>query len=737
MGSGNETLSGRIDYITYKNAQNGYTVFKVSAGGEDVTVVGNFPFITVGDVVTLKGSYVLHPTYGQQFAATECSRETPSTSAAILRYLSSGAVKGIGPATAQKLVKKFGNETLEIIKENPERLAEIRGISLDKALSISDEYKKQFSLQDLMFFLSAFKITPEETARVYKSLGDGAVDRIKENPFVLCMDAIGFSFERVDEIADSLGIEERNQNRIAAGIEYILRHNLSNGHTCLPLERVCDLGAGFLSCERADIDEALDALICSRRIVIDNIDGTQFLFLPQYYSAEEFIAAKLSILCSYSAFTTLHDLEIDYIENRLHIKYEKMQRRFIELAFSSGVAVLTGGPGTGKTTTLNGIIELFEQKDLKVLLAAPTGRAAQRMSELTGREAKTIHRLLEVQWGEDDRPHFNFNERNHLKCDVLIVDEMSMVDSLLFESLLRAVKLGTKLILVGDSDQLPSVSAGNVLHDIIDSGMIPFVALNKIFRQSDAGLIAYNAHEIINGNMPNLDSKDADFFMIDCKDATKAAQTIVNLCAERLPKAYGFSSYDDIQVLCPSRKLELGTVSLNTRLQAKINPEEGVKSSISSGGFTFRVKDKVMQVKNNYDILWHRDDGEQGSGVFNGDIGIIEVIDNYAQLITVRFDDRVASYYGTDISQLEPAYAITVHKSQGSEFNCVILPLMNLQSQLTYRNLLYTAVTRAKRILIIIGDRETVKKMVENDRKTLRYSGLKKMIEDAFNDKTV
>ncbi len=733
MENGFETIKGRIEYITYKNEQNGYTVFKLTVNGEDVVAVGNFPFISAGDVVTLGGKFVVHPSYGPQFAAEKCERETPSTTAAILRYLSSGAVKGIGPATAQKLVSKFGKDTLNILKDSPERLAEIRGISLDKANEISEEYKKQFSLQDLMFFLSAYKITPEEAARTYKYLGDTAIERIKENPYLLCMEEIGFPFERVDEIAESIGIPETNENRLFAGIEYILRHNLSNGHTCLPRKRVCDLAAAFLARDIEEIDHAADKLINEKRIVSDYIDDAEFLFLPSYYSADEFIASKLAVLVAYGSRVTLDSLEIDYIENRLHIKYEKMQRRVIELAFAGGVTVLTGGPGTGKTTTLNGIIELFEQKNLKVVLAAPTGRAAKRMSELTGRDAKTIHRLLEVQWGEGDRPFFSYNERNHLKCDVLIVDEMSMVDTLLFESLLRAVKLGTKLILVGDADQLPSVSAGNVLHDIIKSERIPSITLDKIFRQRDSGLIVYNAHEIINGNMPELDSKDADFFMIDCASPQKAAQTIVALCTERLPKAYGFSSLDDIQVLCPSRKLDLGTVSLNQLLQQAINPAENANCGISYGGFNYRVNDKVMQIKNNYDICWNRDNGEQGSGVFNGDIGRVESIDLHSQLINVRFDDRVAAYYGTDISQLEPAYAVTVHKSQGSEFDCVILPLLGLQSQLTYRNLLYTAVTRAKRIIVIVGDRRTVKQMVENDRKTLRYSGLKKMIEDVFD----
>jgi len=733
MDGETEILKGRVCHITYKNEQNGYTVFKISVGGEEIVSVGNFPFISLGDTVSLKGKYIVHPVYGPQFAADECERETPSTTAAILRYLSSGAIKGIGPATAQRLVQRFGKKTLDIIKDSPKRLAEMRGISPEKAQKISEEYKKQFSLQDLMFFLSAYKITPEETARVYKMLGDGAVERLKENPYLLCMEGIGFPFERVDDIAESLGISEGNTNRTFAGIEYILRHNLLNGHTCLPRKRVCELGASFLGCSVEDVEDAADIMINNGIIVLDYIDDTEFLFLPIYHSADRFIASKLAVLVSYGSKATLDELEIDYIENRLHIKYEALQRKVIELAFSGGVTVLTGGPGTGKTTTLNGIIELFEQKNLKVSLAAPTGRAAKRISELTGREAKTIHRLLEVQWGEGDKPYFNYNERNHLKCDVLIVDEMSMVDTLLFESLLRAVRLGTKLILVGDADQLPSVSAGNVLHDIIESGRIPSVTLNKIFRQSNSGLIVHNAHEIISGRMPNLDCKDADFFMIETTSSKSAAQTVVDLATERLPKAYGFSSFEDIQILCPSRKLELGTVNLNQILQDAINPAGASSPVISHGGFSFREEDKVMQIKNNYDICWTRDDGEQGSGVFNGDIGRIEKIDNVSQLVTVRFDDRVASYYGTDISQLEPAYAVTVHKSQGCEFDCVILPLLNIQSQLTYRNLLYTAVTRAKRIIVIVGDRKTVRQMVENDRKTLRYSGLKKMIEDVFD----
>ena len=729
-----ERISGRIEHITYKNSQNGYTVFKLYANGEEVVATGKFPFISVGEVVTLTGTYTVHPTYGPQFRADECERQTPSTSAAILRYLSSGAIKGIGPATAQKLLKRFGSETLDIIKDQPERLAEIRGISLEKARDISAEYNKQFSIQDLMLFLSKFKVSPEAATKVYKLFGDGSVDTIKANPFVLCREEIGFPFERVDEIAEELGCSRYDENRISAGIEYILRHNLLNGHTCLPKAKVCSLGAVFLECEESDVERITDKLITEKRLILRSINDGEFVFLPIFYFAEEYIASKLLLLLRYSRPLMLDELEIDHIENRLHIKYDEMQRKVIKMAFDSGVTILTGGPGTGKTTTLNGIIELFERKDLNVLLAAPTGRAAKRMSELTGREAKTIHRLLEVQWGDSERPLFSHHEHNPLKCDVIIVDEMSMVDTLLFESLLRALKLGTRIVLVGDSDQLPSVSAGNVLYDVIHCERLPFVCLEKIFRQADSSLIVHNAHEIICGRQPVLDSKDADFFMIDCKNPATAAKTVVELCTERLPKAYGFSSFDDIQVLCPSRKLDLGTVSLNNLLQEKINPSVNTAKQLTHNGFVYREKDKVMQTKNNYDIMWRRDDGEQGMGVYNGDIGRIESIDIYSQLVTVRFDDRVASYYGTEISELEPAYAITVHKSQGSEFDCVVLPILNLQSQLTYRNLLYTAVTRAKRMLIIVGDRNAVNRMVENNRKMLRYSGLKEMLREVFDE---
>ncbi len=734
MGGELETIKGRVENITYKNPQNGYTVFKLSAQGEDVVAVGNFPYISTGDIVTLSGMFIMHPTYGPQFKAEKCEKETPSGEAAILRYLSSGAVRGIGPATAAKIVRRFGSNSLDIIKDEPQRLQEIKGISYDKAVTISAEYKKQFGLQELMLFLSQFKISPEHAAGIFKLFGNKSVDLIKENPYILCREEIGFSFERADEVAELLFIPKDSENRIFAGIEFIMRHNLSNGHTCLPRRKVTEISSMLLGCNEDDAGMAVDKLLLHHRLITKDIGDVPFLFLPNFYASEEYIAFRLKVMLDAGKELLLDKMEIDYVENKLHISYDEKQRNVIETAFKKSVLVLTGGPGTGKTTTLNGLIEIFERRDLKVLLAAPTGRAAQRMSELTGREAKTLHRLLDVQWGASDKPYFDRNERNPLVCDVIIVDEMSMVDTVIFESLLRALRLGTRLILVGDFDQLPSISAGNILHDIVNSDKIPCVILDKIFRQSDNSLIVYNAHEIIRGNMPELNTKDADFFMLDCYNSQTAVQTVLELCSKRLPKAYGFSLTGDIQVLCPSRKLDTGTLNLNKRLQECINPATEISKQLRFGEFCFRENDKVMQIKNNYDIMWVKDDGERGAGVYNGDIGIIEMIDLYSQLITVRFDDKVATYYGADMSQLEPAYAITIHKSQGSEFECVILPIINIPSQLLYRNLLYTAVTRAKRLLIIVGDRASVNRMVQNDKKTLRYSGLKTMLGEAFNE---
>lgn len=728
-----DKLSGSVEHITYTNNTNGYTVANLKTEDDLVTVVGIMPFLSVGDLIEVRGKFDSHPTYGLQFKVNSFEKAAPSDTASILRYLSSGAIRGVGPSTARSIVERFGDKALEIIETEPERLSEIRGISLDKALKIADEYNKQFGVRDVMFFLSPFRVSPEGALKVFNALGSNATEIIRGNPYVLCTEEIGFSFEKAEEISSYFAIPKDSDCRIAAGIEFVLKHNLSNGHTCLPKDKLIKTAARLLECEPSEIgaicDEMLGAL--QLRLLIDG--DTEFVFLPQYFLAEDFAAARLSVMLRYAPPAELMaDLEIDIIEQQEHIKYEEMQRVAIKTAISKGIMVLTGGPGTGKTTTLNAIIKILKSKKLSIALAAPTGRAAKRMSELTGCEAKTIHRLLEVEWNDSDRQIFARNEKNPLPYDVVIIDEMSMVDILLFESLLRAIRLGTRIIMVGDSDQLPSVGAGNVLADIIASGKVPTVALSKVFRQAMESLIVANAHRIISGEIPELDSKTSDFFMLQNLNCRSAAELVVDLCTKRLPHAYGYKPLTDIQVLCPSKMMDMGSVSLNNMLQYRLNAKTGDYEKITFKGFELREGDKVMQTKNNYDIMWTSDDGESGSGVFNGDIGILEKIDRKNSCLKVRFDDKVAVYYSDNIGELELAYAMTIHKSQGSEFDCVILPILDTPSKLLYRNLLYTAVTRAKKLLVVVGSREVLLSMVENNRKSLRYTSLKKRLNDAF-----
>ncbi len=725
-----ETLSGTVERITYQNAQNGYTVFSLRTSDGRTTGVGYLPYLAEGDAVTLTGHYLVHPTYGQQFEAVSCEREMPSTAAAILRYLSSGAIRGVGPATARRMVERFGDRTLQILEESPTDLTCIKGISREKAEQIGEAYRKQFGVRDVMLLLARFRVSPEEALRIYRRLGNESTARLRENPYLLCCEEIAFTFDRVEEIAREFQIEPTDPVRLEAGMEFVLRHNLDNGHTCLPVEKWLEVSCRLLGCDAATAAQIGDRLAASMRVFRRTIDGADFVFLPQYLAAEEYIAGRLHAMLSRPpAADTATDVEIDAVERQLSFTFEAAQREAIRAALERGLLILTGPPGTGKTTTLNAIIRIFENKNYSILLAAPTGRAAKRMTELTGYEAKTLHRLLEVEWGDADKPVFARNERNPLECDVLIVDETSMVDCAVFENLLRALRLSARLILVGDADQLPSVGAGNVLHDLLESGAIPAVRLHKIFRQAMESTIIRNAHAIIGGEMPELDRKDSDFFMLDLQNPVAAAKTVVDLCVRRLPEAYGFSPHTDIQVLCPSKKLELGAVNLNNLLQERLNPPGEKTPQVAYKGFFLRPGDKVMQVRNNYDILWERDNGETGSGVYNGDIGTLTEIDARADVIRVRFDDRVASYPGETRSQLELAYAVTVHKSQGSEFDCVVLPLLDVPAPLRYRNLLYTAVTRAKKLLIVVGSRGVLAAMVENGRKTLRYTGLRSFLQ--------
>ncbi len=725
-----EKLKGIVRRITYQNDQNGYTVAVLDTGEDEITAVGNMPFITRGDDIVLYGSYIVHPVYGPQFKAETAEKNMPTDAAALLRYLSTGAVKGIGPATARKIVEKFGEETISILEQNPERLAEIKGVSIEKAIAIGEEFAKQYGIREVMLTLARFKISAEDSIKVYKTLGNGALGRIESNPYVLCDERIDIPFEKAEDIAEYYRIAHTDKMRICAGIEYILRKNSYNGHTCLPKEKLLAVAIKLLDVEQDAVDACVDMLIESLKLRYKKVNNTEFVALPALYDAEEYIATKLTLMSAKKRSGKIDQREIAYVEQSMGIELDKLQREAVVSALENGVTLLTGGPGTGKTTTLKAMIEMFRHRDMTIELAAPTGRAAKRMSELTGCEAKTVHRLLEVEWTDDQKTGFCRNEMNPLDCDVIIIDEVSMIDAQLFESLLRALRMNTGVILVGDTDQLPSVSAGNVLGDIIDSSGFCAVRLNKVFRQAEKSAIIRTAHAVIEGENIDLTLRDSDFFFMQRLDDEDTLSTVLSLCMTRLPKAYGFEPIRDIQVLCPSRKLATGTINLNNILQQELNPKGKNDSEIFFKGFYIRKNDKVMQIKNNYELVWVKDDGESGSGMFNGDVGYVSEIDAREGKITVRFDDKTVVYGNEELSQLELAYAVTVHKSQGSEYECVVIPLSDVPSKLKYRNLLYTAITRAKKLLVIVGRNEVFYSMAANVRKNLRYTLLKEFLTE-------
>lgn len=720
-----EEVSGVVEEVTFRNDENGFCVIVLSDGDSFFNVVGVLPDLSEGERVRLRGTWGFHSTFGRQFRAQLCERTMPSSSADLLRYLSAGAVKGIGPSTAKKIIDRFGEQSFDVLENQPERLAEIKGISLKKAKEISRIFNEQFAVRQIMISLERFGMTPNECLEAYKLYGANAVDYITANPYILCSDMIGIGFERADAIASALPEPPSSSFRINAGIVHIIKYNLRNGHTCLPRKKVLIPAKELLKADEDTLEQTIDSLIESGQLEREIINEKEFLFLPQIYQAEKSAAQRLLVMKKFppaGSQTTLADIEI--IEKKENIHYEEKQREAILTAMNTGMLILTGGPGTGKTTTVNGILKLFEQDNIDVALAAPTGRAAKRMSEITGKEAKTIHRLLEVEWDKHDRPVFSRNARNPISAGAVIVDELSMVDALLFASLLDALPLGCRLILVGDSDQLPAVGAGNVLHDLIDSGIMPLVELKEVFRQAMKSRIVTNAHRIVSGQMPELHDTKNDFFFMKRSSAYETAKTVSELCTKRLPDAYGYSSVSDIQILCPSRKGETGTLSLNKTLQKIINPPSPDKQEVISGSRVFREGDKVMQIKNNYNIIWTKED-EEGTGIFNGDIGIIKKIDRLNSYLAVWFDDKEAVYSFENLNELEHAYAMTVHKSQGNEFEAVIIPVMGVVRQLCYRNLLYTAVTRAKKLMIMVGSEDMIKEMVDNNTKTLRYSGLK------------
>lgn len=721
-------IEGTVENVLFRNEENGYTVLDLDAGGELITVVGELGDVDVGEVLIVEGNYVTHKKFGTQFRAEYCEQKMPNDSINIEKYLSSGAIKGIGPGLAKKIVNVFGDRSLEIIEKETYRLSEIKGISASKCADIADEAKKIFSLKSIVSYLSQFRIRSVYAMRVHRQFGDGAIDLIKENPYILCSDSVELDFKTADSIAHDLHIKKNSDRRVIAGLQYILKANTTIGHTCLPLFTLADKAVNVLEITESDFFKSYNAALDDGDLYEYVKRGREYVYLPDYYHAETFIADRIKILHDFTSPEDLnYDAMIDIEEEEHHIKYETLQRQAITSAVSRGLMILTGGPGTGKTTTLNAIISIFEKKGLHVLLTAPTGRAAKRMSDLTGYEAKTIHRLLEVEYDAGGRLVFAHNENKPLDCDVLVIDEMSMVDVLLFDSLLRAVRLGCKLIMVGDSNQLPSVGAGDLLRDIVESGVVTVVELKEIFRQAQKSCIITNAHKIVSGEYPDLTRKDNDFFFFKRDDYGKVQELIVDLANRRLPKAYDYSPFDDIQILTPSRKGTVGANELNKLMQNAINPPSAEKPEYKSFGNTYRVGDKIMQTKNNYDIVWRRDN-EHGKGIYNGDIGRIVNINHATMCAVLEFDGRTAVYPFDTLSQVELAYAITVHKSQGCEFEAVIMPVMSGFEKLCYRNLLYTAVTRAKKLLILIGSDDKIKFMVDNNRRTRRYTCLKNML---------
>ena len=717
-------LRGIVEDIVYRNTETGYGVLEIDSDGLSVVVVGDLAFVNVGEEINAYGRYVTHPNYGVQFRCDAVERTLPTTSAAILKYLSKGAVHGVGPSTAKRLVAAFGTETLEIMARYPERLADIKGISSDKARSISQELSQMFGLKETISEMVSLGLTTDDALQLYKVYGLDTNDLVKDNPYLLCGFPTYKDFVFVDQIAEDEGIGENDPRRIRAGLVNTLRHNAEKGHTCLPTEKLIDNTKEFLMCDRDAVEIELFAGVEDGFFGHDPDGEYETTFLMDNYLAEKYIAERISYLASEKYISKADaEKEIDDFENKVGIVYEPLQREAISAALTSGVVVITGGPGTGKTTAVNAILALCEKQGNKVALCAPTGRAAKRMAELTGKEAKTIHRLLEVDYGGGDPVRFIHNETNQLKFDVIVVDEMSMVDCQLFASLLKGIKPWCRLILVGDADQLPSVGAGNVLKDIISSGRCRTIALEKIFRQAARSLIVTNAHEILNGEMPDLGKKDRDFFFLHC-EKDDVPRLIADLVSRRLPASYRYDPVEDIQVITPSKVGASGTQVLNDQLRKVINPPVPEKGEVRSGPFSFREGDKVMVVRNAYEVPWTRDNGETGAGMFNGDIGSVTSVDKKRDVLLVRFDDRTATFTFDQLGLLDHAYAITVHKSQGNEFPAVILALGDTPRRLQYRNLLYTAITRAKELLIIVGNEQIVENMVQNSGKLFRYTGL-------------
>ena len=725
-------IRGTVEQIVFYNPENGYAVLRLAAeGGAEVTATGAFPNIGLGEEVTLTGVWVTHPSYGEQFQTAAFERRLPSSARGIAEYLGSGLIRGIGPRLAARIAEKFGEDTFDVLAHEPERLTDIRGITAKKAREIGRQFVEQSEMRLLMDFLSEHGLPVALTPLLYKRLHDSAIDALCENPYLLCDPYYDVDFKLADGLAMELGLSLLSDERADAGVTYTLTFNLDNGHTFIPVEKLVHAVCTLLSDDDVVFDEdralaSIDRLAAAGRLVREHIAGRDAVYLRGMHDAEAYLAEMLGHMAERNFE---YDFNVDELLGALmdsaEFPYSEKQRQAIAGAARSGLVILTGGPGTGKTTTVRGILQVFEALGLNTLLAAPTGRAAKRLSELTGMEAKTIHRLLEAGFGAGGRTAFARNLTNPLECDAVILDEVSMVDIVLMQALIEALPYGARLVLVGDVDQLPPVGPGNFLRDLIASQRVPTIRLDEIIRQAQQSDIVMSAHAVNAGEMPTPSRADGDFFWLKRSDPAAVIETVAELCAARLPRHYGLLP-SQIQVLSPAKRQGSGTIALNRRLQQALNPPAENKCEKRFGDWVFREGDRVMQVRNNYDIVWERmEDGEQGTGMFNGDVGEIAQIFPQQECLTVRFDDRIATYTYDMLNELELAYAVTVHKSQGSEFDAVVLALSDgLPRRLLTRNILYTAITRARQLLVIVGSQDTVAYMVGNNQKGRRYSAL-------------
>ena len=721
-----------MEKVVYRNTENGYTVVNISVEGDDVVCTGYFSDITEGDQIIAEGSFVEHKQYGIQFTVASYEIKEPETSVAMEKYLGSGIIKGVGPALSAKIVKKFGDETFNIIEREPERLAEIKGITEKKAIEIGSQFEEKKEFRNAMIFLNQYGVSNALAMKIYKEYGIKVMKIVRENPYRLADDIAGVGFKTADEIALRMGFSPESSMRMKAGISFALSMAASNGHTYLLYEDLYEESKRLLGISEAEFESDIYELTIERKIVLKEVKGERRVYNNNLYYMELTVARKLLDLNAKSENNyKVMEAKVKEVEAKTGIKLGDLQRKAVYEAVESGLVIITGGPGTGKTTTINAIIKLFEMQNMEILLAAPTGRAAKRMTETTGMEAQTIHRLLELNGNPEEGGSMRFerNELNPLEADVIIIDEMSMVDIYLMYSLLKAVTVGTRLILVGDVNQLPSVGPGKVLKDIISSEKFNVVRLSEIFRQAAESDIITNAHKINAGQSIRLDNKSKDFFMLSMSSSIQIQRALVSLIAEKLPPYVNATKYD-IQVLTPSRKGELGVENLNKILQLYINPPSTDKRERQWGEVIFRENDKVMQIKNDYQIEWKivTKKGltiKEGSGVFNGDCGIIREINEFAGTVTVEFDEgKLVEYTGATLEELELAYAITIHKSQGSEYPAVIIPLLNAPRPLLNRNLLYTAVTRARKCVTIVGSENSVNEMIQNESEMKRNSGL-------------